>query len=301
MGCGFIPCLPDGWGLFVRMIPFPIIDSHVHLWDPRRLRYPWLDTLPALNRPFLPEDYRAASVAGSVEKVVFVECGLEASAGLDEVGWISELASQEPRLCGIVASVALEKGVSSRADLDALARNPLVKGVRRLLQGEKDADFCLQPDFIAGVKQLADFQFTFDLCIRHDQISAVTELARRCPEVCFVLDHLGKPPVLDGVSESWRKNIPALAALPNVWCKISGLTTEAHWQRWTPSDLQPWLEHALVCFGFGRVMFGGDWPVCTLAGTWQQWLEVVLNVVGSASESEQRQLFHDNAERFYRV
>src|SRR5882724_4772761 len=169
-----------------------IVDSHVHLWNPAQLRYPWLDGLPALNRVFLPADFAAASADSNVGKIIFVESGCEPAHGLTEVGWACTLANDEPRLKGIVAHASVEKGESARAELGALASCPLVKGVRRNLQGERDPDFCLGPGFLAGVRLLAAPGFTFDLCIRHDQLRPVAELVRRVPEVSFVLNHLGK-------------------------------------------------------------------------------------------------------------
>ena len=146
-------------------------------------------------------------------------------------------------------------------ELVALAQFPLVKGVRRNLQSETDANFCLRPDFIAGVHALAEFDFSFDLCVAHYQLPAVTELVRCCPEVCFILDHCGKPAIREQIFEPWAGQMILLAALPNVACKISGLLTEANLANWKASEVQPYVRHAIHCFGFNRVLFGGDWPV----------------------------------------
>jgi L-fuconolactonase len=278
-----------------------ITDAHVHLWNPEWLRYAWLDSIPALNRPFLPADYCKAHTGLAPAKLIFVEGGCDPAQGLQEVQWVSELARHERRLAGIVAQAAVERGEAVREELTVLARYPLVRGVRRLLQGETDADFCLRPEFVAGVNLLANFKFTFDLCIRHEQLPAVTELVRRCPEVTFVLDHLGKPPVRRGMLDPWRRHLAALAAQPNIACKLSGLTTEADGQRWQPADLRPYLDYGLISFGFDRVLFGSDWPVATLATTCERWLEVVQTAVSSATETDRRQLFQANAERIYRV
>jgi len=278
-----------------------IVDSHVHLWNPQRLRYPWLDGLPQLNRPFLPDDFAAASAGTNVEKMIFVECGRDASQALAEVEWILELAKTEPRLRGIVAHASVEKGVAVREDLEALAAFPLVKGVRRLLQGESDLHYCLQPGFVAGVRLLAKYDFTFDLCIRHEQLSAATELVCLVPEVQFVLDHFGKPPVEAGQLEPWAVQLKKLAQLPNVVCKLSGLTTEADWQAWQPGQLQPYFAVAREAFGFDRVLFGGDWPVCTLATEYQRWVDTVAAATADASEADRKKLFQSNAERIYRI
>ena len=155
--------------------------------------------------------------------------------------------------------------------------------------------------YTTGVKSLAEFNFTFDLCIRHEQLFAVGELVRRAQEVQFVLDHFGKPPVRAGKIEPWAADLKSLAALPNVSCKISGLATEADWKNWRREDLKPYFGAALENFGFDRVLFGGDWPVCTLATDYEQWLETAGHFVASASAAQQTKIFQTNAERIYRV
>jgi len=278
-----------------------IVDSHVHLWNPARLRYAWLDGLPALNRAFLPAEFAAVSANANVNKMVFIECGCEPAQSLAEVNWISDLAKTEPRLKGIVAHAPLEKGEAARMELNALAACPLVKGVRRNLQGERDADFCLRPDFVAGVTLLEEFGFTFDLCIRHDQLRSVAELVRRVSQVTFVLDHLGKPDVRGKQMEPWAADLKALAALPNVVCKLSGLATEADWKSWQPADLKMYFGRPMECFGFDRVLFGGDWPVATRATSYERWLETVREFCSFATETDRVKLFQTNAERVYRV
>ncbi|MDO8543385.1 MAG: amidohydrolase family protein [Opitutaceae bacterium] len=278
-----------------------VIDAHVHFWDPRRFRYPWLASLPALNRAFLPEDYQQASAFSRVAKFIFVECDCDAPHRLDEVKWISDLARIESRLKGIVAHAAVETATSIRAHLATLARNPLVKGVRRILQSEADPNFCLQPNFIAGVEALADFGFTFDLCVVPAQLPAVTELARRCHRVQFILDHCGKPAIRDGRLDPWRQQLRELAALPNVVCKISGLVTESDPSRCGAVHFGPYVTHALECFGFDRVLFAGDWPVCNLAATHSDWTRTLSAIVASARPSDLSKLYENNAERIYRV
>jgi L-fuconolactonase len=278
-----------------------LVDSHVHFWDPMRLDYPWLAALPDLNRPFLQTDFAIASASTNVQKLIFVEGGCKSVQNLTEVDWVSSLASIEPRIKGIVAHASLEKGKGAHAELATLASRPLVKGVRRSLQGEQDPDFCIQPEFVAGVKLLAEFCLTFDVCIRHDQLPGVAELARRVPQVSFILDHLGKPDVRGRRTEPWAAELKELAMLPNVVCKISGLTTEADWHTWQPADLQFYVEHALEVFGFDRVMFGSDWPVATLATNYLQWVEVVRKLIPSGDDPADVKLFQANAERIYRV
>jgi predicted TIM-barrel fold metal-dependent hydrolase len=278
-----------------------IVDAHVHLWNPAQLRYPWLDGLPLLNRTFLPKDFSMASANLNVGKIILVECGCEPAESLLEVNWFSEIAKAAPTVKGIVAQAALEKGESVWTDLRQLAANPLVKGIRRNLQGERDPQFCLRPEFVAGVKLLAEFGFSFDLCIRHEQLPGATELVHRVPQVSFVLDHFGKPDVLGKTFEPWATDLKALAALPNVVCKMSGLTTEADWKTWQSADLKLYFGQALECFGLDRILFGSDWPVATLATGYRRWLETVWTLVSRATATDPAGLFQTNAERIYRV
>jgi len=278
-----------------------IVDSHVHLWNPEELNYPWLTGMPSLNRTFLPADFSAATAHTNVEKMIFIEAGCDAAQGLEEVKWVSRMAETEPRLKGIVAHASLEKGEAVRPELAALASIPLVKGIRRLLQGERNVDFCLLPSFVTGVKLLAEFGFSFDVCIRHDQLPAVTELAHRLPQVVFILDHLGKPDVRNHHQEPWAANLKALAALPNVVCKISGLATEADHARWQPADLKFYLARAGSFFGPDRILFGSDWPVATLAADYERWIKTVADVFSPTGDSVLNRLFTTNAERIYHV
>ena len=278
-----------------------IVDSHVHLWDPTQIRYPWLDKLPALDRAFLPADFSAVTATVKVEKVIFVESGCDPVQSLAEAKWVAKLAEQELRLKGIVAHAPLEKGRGVLEELELLAVMPLVKGIRRLLQSENDPVFCLRPKFLDGVKLLGKFGFTFDLCIREEQLPGVTELVRQVPQVMFILDHLGKPDIRNGQTQPWSNNLKALAALPNVACKISGLTTEADHARWQPGELKFYLERALECFGEHRILFGGDWPVATLATSYERWVQTVQNAFLPMGETGLLKLFKTNAERIYRV
>ncbi|NQU40733.1 MAG: amidohydrolase family protein [Lentisphaerae bacterium] len=284
------------------MTGIPIVDTHLHIWDPHRLRYAWLDGVPPLNRPHLPADYRAVTVGINIEKMVFVQCEADFAFFREEVAWVTEQAAADPRIRGIVAWAPLEQGAGARGALAALAVNPLLVGIRRIIQFEADAGFCLRPDFVRGVQLLEEFDLPFELCIKGDaQFMNTLELVRKCPRVRFVLDHIGKPFIKEKIREPWASCLRELAALPNTCCKVSGLVNEAAWETWTPGDLQPYLDHVVACFGFDRLMFGGDWPVCTLASTYPRWFDTLLNAVSACTAEEKQKLFHDNAEKFYRV
>jgi L-fuconolactonase len=282
------------------MHPIPIVDSHIHFWDPGRLNYPWLQDISTLNHAFLPAQLAQAATAVNLQKIVFVQADCVPEDGLAEVAWVSQLAQTEPRIQGIVAFAPLENRAASATYLEQLNVLPLVKGVRRLIQSEAPG-FASQPEFIHGVQQLAQFGFSFDICIVHTQMSEAIELVSQCPEVAFVLDHFGKPAIADKQSEPWAKQIRTLAQFPYVSCKLSGLVTEADWQTWTAADLRPYLEVVLDAFGPQRLMFGGDWPVSELATSYQQWVETAYTLLSNVSEADRRQIFFDNAQTFYRL
>jgi L-fuconolactonase len=283
------------------MTNLPIVDTHVHLWDPSNINYPWLPSVPGLNRPFLLDDYRATCGEANVTKMVFVECEADHSMGLEESNWVASLAKEDPRLQGIVARASLEKGREIREQVAVLAENKMVKGIRRLIQEESDVEFCIQPAFVEGVQSLEEFGLSFDICIFHSQLASAIQLVRQCPGVNFVLDHIGKPAIKDQRFDPWRNEMKELASMANVTCKISGMVCEADMENWTDEDLRPYIDHVIDTFGFDRIMFGGDWPVIVQACEVSRWIEVLSEAVSACSESEQRRLFHDNAVRTYRL
>lgn len=283
------------------MIDFPIVDTHLHVWDPGYLRYPWLDEIPMLNKPHLLADYNRATGPVQVEKMVFLQCEVDFAQFQDEADWVSSLAQTDTRIQGMVPWAPLEKGEGARADVEKLAANPLVKGIRRIIQFEPDIDFCLRPDFVRGVQLLADYNLSFDICINHTQLANTIKLVAQCPDVPFILDHIGKPDIQNQLLDPWRQEIGQLAALPNVWCKLSGLVTEADHANWSRDDLKPYIDHVIDSFGFDRVMYGGDWPVATQATTYPRWVETLAWAVHGSSATELHRLFHDNAIAFYRL
>jgi L-fuconolactonase len=281
------------------MPEFPLVDSHVHLWDQAVQPYPWLNDMPALNRRHTPAEFRAAGGPVAVAKLIFVQCG--GADALIEVAWVDRLAREEPRIAGIVAQAPLEQGEVVASWLERLATIPRVKGVRRLLQDEPDDAFCLRPEFVRGVRLLPRFGFSFDLCIYHRQLANVIRLVRQCPQVSFVLDHLGKPGIRARQLDPWRAELRELATLPNVVCKLSGVATEADHAAWTAADLRPYLDHALECFGPARLLFGSDWPVSTLATDYPRWVATVDAALEGCTTEERQRIFARNAEAFYRI
>lgn len=283
------------------MPDFAIVDSHVHLYDPAALSYGWMNAL-VLDSPHGSSEFDRATQAIAVDKIVFVEVDADPGQHLDEVRWVNNLAKADERIQGIVASLPLENGRAAEPDLRALADMPLVKGVRRLIQGHAaEPGWCLRADFVEGVRMLAQYGLSFEVGIYHPQMADAIALVRRCPEVAFILDHIGKPGIKAGVRAPWWEGMRALAELPNVMCKVSGVITEADHAAWTYDQVAPYVAHAIECFGFDRVVFGGDWPVVELAASYAAWVDVIDRVTAGASQAELRKLYRDNAIRHYRL
>lgn len=275
-----------------------LVDTHQHLWDLGRLPYSWCAGLPALNRSFLLADYTAAAAGTPVTKTVFMECDVDNPHQLAEAQAVQSLADAHPLIAGLVASGRPENA-DFPAHLDALARLPKLRGLRRVLHVVPDT-VSQQPLFRENLRRLPARGLTFDICMLARQLPLARELADACPQVTFVLDHCGVPDVKGRAFDPWRDEIRALAERPNVNCKISGLVAYAD-ANWTTADLRPWVEHVIACFGWDRVVWGGDWPVCTLGAPLSRWVAATAELTAGASADERAKLYHRNAERIYRV
>jgi L-fuconolactonase len=283
------------------MPSFPIIDTHLHLWDPLNLKYPWLDDVPLLNKPCLLSDYIEATDGLEIEKMVFVQCECEFSQCEQEAAWVTDQAKFDKRIQGIVPWAPLEKGAGARDVLERFSVNKLIKGIRRIIQFEPDPEFCLKPGFVQGVKMLADYNMSFDICISHLHMANNIKLVKQCPNVLFILDHIGKPDIKGQLFDPWKKEILELSKLDNVFCKISGLVNESDHLNWTKDDLAPYVDHIIESFGFDKVMFGGDWPVVTQATTYKRWVNTLDELLFDASEAELYKLYKGNAMSFYKL
>lgn len=280
----------------------PIIDAHVHLWDPERVEIPWLRNEPKINRPMGLAGYSAATNGVEIAGLVYLQVEVHPVYALIEARDLVAMAATDPRIKGIVPWAPLEFGETARYFLEELvALGPLVKGVRRIVQDEPDPQFCLQPRYVEGTRLLGELGLSADLCCNFRQLGPTVELVRRCPGTQFVLDHIAKPNIRGGELEPWATQIRELAALPNVLCKISGVVTEADHDGWIVDDIRPFVQHALDAFGPDRVAYGSDWPVATLVSTYRRWVDTVDEITSGWSDADRRKLWFENANRFYRL
>jgi L-fuconolactonase len=270
------------------------IDAHQHFWRFDPVRDAWITPdMAVIRRDFLPEDLGPVLAANGMDGCVAVQ----ADPSEAETRFLLELAHENGFIRGVVGWVDL-LGPELEASLERFSGDALFRGVRHIAQAEAD-DFLAREDVLAGVERLADFGLTFDVLVYERQLSAAVAMVDRLPEQEFVLDHLAKPRIRDGDMEPWATHINALALRPNVWCKVSGMITEADWDRWRPEDLRPYLDVVFEAFGPERLMFGSDWPVCLVAGEYARVLDVVESYAAPLTAAERDGLFGGNAARFY--
>lgn len=272
-----------------------IVDTHLHLVYPDRFSYPWLADVPALARPFPVEPYFAEAAALGIEAALHMEVDV---AEADQEGETRFVTTLDPRVVGAIASARPERA-DFPAQFERLAAIPGVKGLRRILHTSPD-DLSEPPLFAENVRRISPLGWTFDLCVLARQLPVGRRLAERCPDVQFVLDHCGVPDIAAKAIDPWRAEIAAIAALPNVAAKISGIVAYAG-ADWTVDDLRPYVEHVIACFGWDRVVWGSDFPVCTLTADLSRWVAATRNLLSGTSADEQAKLLHRNAERIYRL
>lgn len=283
------------------MPDFPIVDAHVHLYDVKQLSYSWLSSVPKINRTYLLEDFDKARQNVVVDKIVFAEVAVDPGLHIQEAGFIQAMADKDSRLSGIIAHLPLEKGVSVEADIANLKHFRNLRGIRRLIETERNPAFCLEPQFLAALKLLPKHDLSFDICVKHWALTYAIELVKRCPDVSFVLDHIGKPDIKNGLRQPWWGQIKELSALPNVVCKVSGVITEANHAAWKPADVKPYVAHVIDSFGFDRVMYGSDWTVSELTHAYPDWVQIIDEIIAGASDAERRKLYRETAIRTYRL
>jgi predicted TIM-barrel fold metal-dependent hydrolase len=273
-----------------------IVDTHLHLVYLDRLHYPWLDGEPALKRSFTLEQYLAEARPAGIEAMIHMEVDVAEAEMLAETNFVTGLGR------GVAAAIAAGRPElpSFPAYLERVVENPKVKGLRRILHTQPD-ELGRRPIFAENLKRLAQFGLSFDLCVLPRQIPIAVALAQRCPDVQFVLDHCGVPDVKGCELDPWRDHIRSIAALPNVACKVSGIVAYADPAGWRVDDLRPYVEHVIDSFGWDRVVWGSDWPVCTLTADLARWVAATRELIAGANTDEQERLLSRNAERIYRL
>ncbi|MGD0139591.1 MAG: amidohydrolase family protein [Tepidisphaeraceae bacterium] len=272
-----------------------IIDSHHHFWKYDPAEYGWIDeSMSAIRRDFLADDLKQAIESAGVDGVISVH----ARQSLEETHGLLSIANESPFVRGVVGWVPL---VSDRVkhDLEAVAADPKLRGVRHVLHDETDEQYMAREDFNRGVSLLKDFGLAFDILIFERQLPSAIRFVDRHPEQVFVLDHLGKPKIKAGERDPWAKNLAELARRTNVYCKISGMATQADWQAWTEPALREYFDVALDAFGPERLMAGSDWPVCLLACGYKRWWDILRQWTSQMSEHQTERFFASNALKAY--
>jgi L-fuconolactonase len=271
------------------------IDSHVHFWRYKRSEYDWIDdSMAALRRDFLPHDARCEMNHAGVDACVAVQ----AAQTVRETRWLLELAEMDPCILGVVGWVDLQAD-DVQARLAELAAHPRLVGVRHIVQSEPDDRFMLRPEFCRGISALKEFDLAYDILIYPKQLQAAAELVSRFTNQRFVLDHLAKPDIRSGEIRAWERDLRRLAGFPHVFCKLSGLVTEADWIAWTPDDIRPYVDVAFDSFGAERLMMGSDWPVCTVAGTYGRVVALIEDYLTTRPADESDAVMGGNAARFW--
>jgi L-fuconolactonase len=272
------------------------IDAHHHFWHYTPAEYGWIDdAMAAIRRDFLPPDLAQEIRPAGIDAVISVQ----ARQSIEETDWLLEMAAAHPFIAGVVGWLPLADPVIGPL-LEQYAADPWLKGIRHVIQAEPPG-FMDQPAFNDGLSQLRAFNLAYDVLIHHAQLPEAIRLADRHPSQSFVLDHIAKPAIRDGVLDPWATSLTELALRPNVFCKLSGIVTEADYQTWTYEQILPWMEAALTAFGPERLMFGSDWPVCCVATTYSHWLHSVERFAQSLSASERAALFHHTAAQAYKL
>jgi len=273
------------------------IDAHQHFWKYSADQYGWInDELSALQRDFLPSDLKPLLDAEQFEGSIAVQARQDA----EETEWLLEVAGQHDFIKGVVGWVDL-CSPDVGADLERLARKPKFVGVRHVLQDEPDQEFMLRVDFKRGIGMLAQHRLTYDLLLYPRHLPVAVKLVAAFPEQQFVLDHIAKPLIAEGLVEPWDRGIRALAEFDNVWCKVSGMVTEARWKEWELADFRPYLDVVFEAFGPERLMIGSDWPVCTVSASYTATMGIVQEYMQQLDADVQEGILGENCARFYAV
>jgi len=273
------------------------LDSHQHFWIYNDDDYVWMnDQMNALRRDYLPDQLWAKLQVIGFDGSIAVQ----ARQSVAETAWLLELADRYPFIRGVVGWVDFESEALDR-QLQQYGAHPLLKGVRELIHDMPDVNYASNDVHVRAMEKLARFNLTYDLLLKPPHIRPATELVRRFPDQPFVVDHIAKPDIAAGKRSPWQQDIESLARFDNVCCKLSGMVTEARWQRWQPDDFHPYLDIMLEAFGPRRLMIGSDWPVCTLSGPYEEVMRIVIDYIDSMAGDERAAILGGTCARFYGV
>ncbi|MBG49393.1 MAG: amidohydrolase [Pseudozobellia sp.] len=274
-----------------------IIDSHQHFWIYNSKKHAWIDDeMASIRKDFLPENLKPIYQQNEVDACVAVQ----ADQTNAETNFLLQLANENDFIKGVVGWIDLR---SSKivAELESYEAQPKIKGWRHIVQGEADVNFLLRSDFLNGIAQLEQFGYTYDILVYPHQLGAVLEFVKKFPNQRFVIDHLAKPYIKDGFFDGWAILMKEIAKNENVYCKLSGMITEANYTNWSEKQLKPYIDLVMEAFGAKRVMYGSDWPVCLVAGTYTQVIDIVRNYIEYLDEYDQQRIMGKNAQEFYNL
>jgi len=271
------------------------IDAHQHFWELSRFEYPWMPPEPSvLRQDFLPDRLAPILVRNRFEGSVLVH----AHQSLAETDWLLDVADANEFVRAVVGWVDLTDPLLGRT-LDELQLRPKFKGIRHLVHDEPDDNWLLRPAVLTGLAELARRNLPYDLLLRPRHLPLVPRIAERVPELRMVIDHIAKPDIAAQIMEPWARDIEAAAKAPQVYCKLSGMITEADAKSWKPDHLKPYVTHVMQVFGPDRLMFGSDWPVCLLAGSWKEVLAAFTQAIGPQPIDTRERLLGGTAQEFY--
>lgn len=289
------------------MPDFPIIDTHLHIWDMDRLKYSAFEGHPLFGRTYTIEDYRRDCGGLDIEAMVFVECYADFTGTggqyIEEIEFVEDSARRDPRIRGIVPMAPLERGARVEPMLRQMqTRHPGVKGIRRIMEFDDDPRaLTLAPGFIEGVNLLHDFGWHFEINVNFTQMDIIREFVQHVPDVPMILDHCGKPGIRQGAIRQYRDDLAELAQHPNMWIKLSDLPPYADPKTWTEDDLRPYIDATAEIFGFDRMIYAGDWPICLQATSLTRWVDTLDRAFAGVPEADLRKYYRDNANDFYRL
>ncbi len=273
------------------------IDAHQHYWDPSQVHYFWMPPdHPVLSRAYTPADLEPILERNQFSGSIVVQAAHDAR----EAAWMLDLATNHPSILGVVAWAGLT-GPDLPHVLDGLQKHPKFKGVRHLMQDEPDVNWALRGDVVAGLNELARRGIPYDVLVKPPQLHVVEPLAEKAPNLSMVIDHIAKPYIADGVFDGWAQQMERIAKIPQIHVKLSGMITEAKHDSWKMEDLRPYVQHVFNLFGPDRLMFGSDWPVCLLAGSWKQVLAAFTQALGPLDQDTRAKMLGETAARFYRL